>query len=195
MHPPSSPPDVMTRSLVLAAALGLIVACGPDRTDGTVAPPPPEGTPFEYILTFVPRDSIYGESGVVRGVGASWTFGASNAFVMELPATQVSGTVAGGTSLVVALTIYPTTPEGLPQPGQYSIGLATVDFAGRGWLRDPSRVWATNSGGFLIIESWDGDEVAGTVALRVEQQIQDNAGPASTGLHATVSGRFLARRR
>jgi len=186
----------MARSLLPGITLSLVAACAFEAGAPLAPPPVSEGAPFEYLVSFVPRDSVFGEGGVVRGVGGSWAFGASSAaFVIELPTTPVSGTPYGGTALVIALTTYPTMPDGLPAPGQYSIGLATVAYAGRGWLRDPLRVWPTNTGGYLLIDAWDGDEVSGTIALRVEQELQSDAGPAPTGRHATVAGHFVARRR
>ena len=168
--------------------------------DGPIVPEPQpylDGTPFEYNVSFVPRDSVFGTSGVIQGAGASWKFSHSSAaWVLELPTTQVGDIPYGGAGLVVALYSYPFGENGLPEPGQYSIGLATSEYDGRGWLRDPSRVWSTNSAGFFFIDAWHADgSVDGQFALRLERDDVGELSNPMPGQTASAVGTFTARRR
>ena len=178
---------------LLAGPLVLLLACGDSAsTDSVTVPPPRVDTPFEYSLSFTPSDPTYGIGGMVRGVGAVWSWSAAGAFVLEFPVAQVAGTPFSGTELIVTLTRYSSGPGNLPAPGQYDIGLNTPEFNGRAWLRDPTRIWYTDLPGFLVIRELLPDgRVEGIVALQFIRDERDEA----RRLHffeATVSGSFIA---
>lgn len=179
--------------LVLLALTGMLPGCGDPAAVGTNASQPPrDDTPFRYSLTFSPNDPTYGQGGIVQGLGAVWSWGASAAFVLELPVTQVQGTPFGGTELLVALTRYAAGPGNLPEPGQYDIGEDTPDFDGRAWLRDPTRIWYTDRPGFLVIDGWLPDgRVEGRVALQFLRDERDDA-QGLLYFGATAAGSFTA---
>jgi len=172
------PAFMMKRTPLLALALmGPMTGCSSPEPTVTSGPGALPGTPFEYFLSFIPQDSVYGASGSVSGNGAAWTLGASGAFQLELPAAQVGSTPFGGTRLDLVLRVFTPIPGNLPDTGRYELAFDPAKSDGQAWLRDPTRSWTTVSPGIFIIERWHADgTVDGRLAFRVREESLGDVG-------------------
>lgn len=179
------------RTVAAALLAAVVISCSDQEPGGPEAQPRAENTPFEYSLAFSPPDPTFGSSGVVQGIGATWSWGSSGGLVLELPVTQVGGTPFNGTTLVVSLNNLPDGPARRPEPGHYQIG-PEGEAHGRAWLFDASRTWYSDLPGIFIVDQWLPDgRLKGLVALQfIREERVDSGGKMTYG--ATASGTFTA---
>lgn len=121
--------------------------------------------PFGYSVSFSPRDSVFGDFGRVAGRGGVWrSLPGSSQLGIELPLTPISGSVAGGLAVFIAVT--PRGDPAHPDSGRYSIGPDPDAFDGSGFIAGPVRRWRFLTPGFLDIEASDSGTLSALFAVR-----------------------------